>query len=100
MFPAGKRIEGQGLWSGILVRFVLLSPTACRVLLATVEPVAGERLAAENRLYHVDSGPVREVSHQILLTTMAENVPEPLDLGGLLVADEDRAVARGEDLGP
>ena len=55
MPPAGKTREVDGLLLGVAEAVEGLSPAACSVLQATIEPVAGQRLAVENGSRRVEA---------------------------------------------
>ena len=53
--PARKTREVDGLLLGVAEAVEGLSPAACSVLQATIEPVAGQRLAVENGSRRVEA---------------------------------------------
>jgi hypothetical protein len=100
VLPAGKRIDLQS-FAGRVLEGAEVFPAAVReILLGAVEPPALQRLALHQGLDAVDSGPLLEPGHQVLLTTVAEDVLQSLGLGPVLGADQDRLVPSSEDLLP
>src|SRR6185295_4403550 len=97
MPPTGKRRELDGHFLGVAEAVEVLSPPARRILLAAVEPVAGEGLAVEDGSNRVDSRPVPDPLDKILFATLGESVLQPLDLSFFFWADDDRLIAAGED---
>jgi hypothetical protein len=98
VLPAGEWIELQHLPGRVLEAVEFLSAAARQVLLGAVEPEPFQDLAFEQRPDRVHPGPIPGPVHKVLLGSMRELIPESLDLGGLLVADHDGAVAPTEDL--
>ena len=61
-------------------------------------PGTGERLAVDDLADAMDSRPLPETCHQVLLDSVAEDVLQPRGLRLLLAADHDRLVAPLPDL--
>ena len=77
---------------------VLSPPAAGGVFLGAVVPGTGERLAVDDLADAMDSRPLPETCHQVLLDPVTEDVLQPRGLRLLLAADHDRLVAPLPDL--
>jgi hypothetical protein len=75
-----------------------LPSAAGQVFLGAVEPEPFQDLAFEQGPDCVDPGPIPGTFDQVLLRAVGESVAQSLDLGCLLLADDDRLVSPAEDL--
>src|SRR5262245_3578477 len=58
VLPAGELREHDGFLCGIAVTVESLSPAACRVFLAAVEPIADQGLAVQESADAMDARPI------------------------------------------
>ena len=96
--PARQRIELQDLPGGEAIERHVLATLASRILLGAIEPGPLQRPAAQQGVDAVDAGPLLGPCDQVFLGTVGQEVGEAVDLGGLLLADQDRLITAGEDL--
>src|SRR5947209_9452721 len=97
MSPAGERGEGHRLDRRILEAVILLSANPSRMLLAAIEPVAGQRSAFKQGSKRVYAGPIQNPLYKLLFDALRQNILENLHLGSFLVGDDGHFVAAVEN---
>ncbi len=75
-----------------------MPPTREPVLSSPVEPRATNWPSGQQGLGRARSGPIAGTSHEVLLAAVPEDVEQALDLGLLLVRDENRLVPASPEL--
>jgi hypothetical protein len=98
VLPAGERREVDRVRRGVAQPFEGEAPAPVGVFPGTVEPVALKGLFLQQCADGGDSGPVSQALDERFLAAMRQDVPQPLDLGGLLFADRDGLVAPPPEL--
>jgi len=89
--------EGDGLARRILETVEILSAPPGGILLGPAEPVSLDRLIFDQGSDCMDSRPVLRPSDEPFLASVGENVAQALDLGGLLMTDDDGPVPARPD---
>src|SRR6478672_10350620 len=100
MRPTGDWGKCDGFGGSELHRANVFSAQASDEFLGSVEPVARQRRTVDQRSRGVYPRPLAYPFDQIGLNGLAEYVPQPLDLSGVLVGDDGHLVAPVENGAP